>query len=140
MLVDWTHARFAPLTVDVIHLLFTSAGDIADHITEYMSDYYEFLKVIIILCSYHHITSPQGYLATHQLDRNRLGLDLETFWSVVGKVMRAEFVEEAVLTPLTILCQDIASCNMDLAREDIVDLFDSDLVEEDVIPVLEMAM
>ena len=54
--------------------------------------------------------------------------------------MRAEFVEEAVLTPLTILCQDIASCNMDLAREDIADLFDSDLVEEDVIPVLEMAM
>ena len=58
----------------------------------------------------------------------------------MGKTMRAEFVEEAVFAPLTILCQDFASCNMDLSPEDIQEKFDRDLVEEDVIPVLEMAM
>lgn len=85
-------------------------------------------------------THSQGYLAAHDLTGRTLGLDFETYWSVVGKTMRAEFVEEAVLTPLTILCQDIASCNMDLSQEDIQERFDRDLVEEDVIPVLEMAM
>ena len=54
--------------------------------------------------------------------------------------MRAEFVKEAVLTPLTILCQSFASCNMDLSQEDIQEKFDRDQVEGDVIPVLEMAM
>ena len=58
----------------------------------------------------------------------------------MGKTMRAELVEEAVLTPLTILCQDIASCNMDISKEDIQENFQRELVEEDVIPVLEMAM
>ena len=46
VLVDWTHAQFAPLTVDVIHLLFTSTGgNIAENMTEYLNDYYDFLKV-----------------------------------------------------------------------------------------------
>ena len=58
----------------------------------------------------------------------------------MAKTMRAEFVEEAVLTPLTILCQDFASFNMDLSQEDIQEKFDRELVEGDVIPVLEMAM
>ena len=58
----------------------------------------------------------------------------------MGKTMRAELVEEAVLTPLTILCQDIASRNMDISKEDIQEHFQRELVEEDVIPVLEMAM
>lgn len=82
----------------------------------------------------------QGYLTAHELDRRTLGLDFETFWHVVGQTMRAEFVEEAVLTPLTILCQDIASRNMDQSVEDIMDQFDVDMVEADVIPVLELAM
>ena len=79
-------------------------------------------------------------MTAHQLDRKTLGLDFETFWSVVGKTMRAEVVEEAVLTPLSILCQDIASCNMDISKDNIQENFNRELVEEDVIPVLEMAM
>ena len=54
--------------------------------------------------------------------------------------MRAEFVEEAVITPLTVLCKDIVSWNMDMSAEDLTELFDTDLVEVDVLPVLEMAM
>lgn len=45
-MVDWTHAQFAPLTKDVIHLLFASAGDdIAEYITEALNFYYDMLKV-----------------------------------------------------------------------------------------------
>ena len=50
--------------------------------------------------------------------------------------MRAEFVEEAVFAPLTILCQDFASCNMDLSMEDIQEKFDKVLVEEDEVKVV----
>ena len=82
----------------------------------------------------------QGYLAAHQLDRNNLGLDFDTFWGVVAKTMRAEFVEEAVLTPLTLICKDIASSDKELSADDLTDIFDTDIVEEDVLPVLEMAM
>ena len=47
VMVDWTHAMFAPLTLDVIHLLFASArGNIAEYITEALNDYYDLLKVI----------------------------------------------------------------------------------------------
>ena len=50
VLVDWTHAQIAPLTVDVIHLLFTSAGgSVQEFMTEALNDYYDFLKVLIIL-------------------------------------------------------------------------------------------
>ena len=46
VMVDWTHAQFAPLTMDVIHLLFTSAGDnISEYITEALNEYYDILKV-----------------------------------------------------------------------------------------------
>ena len=45
VLVDWTHAQFAPLTVDVIHLLFTCGGNIAEDMTEALNDYYDYLKV-----------------------------------------------------------------------------------------------
>ena len=46
VMVDWTHAQFAPLTKDVIHLLFASAGDdIAEYITEALNFYYDMLKV-----------------------------------------------------------------------------------------------
>lgn len=86
---------------------------------------------------YHH--HPQGHLAGHQLDRNNLGIDFETFWSVVGKTMRAEFVEEAVITPLVLLCGDIPA-DADMSGDDLTDIFDNDLVEEDVLPLLEMAM
>ena len=82
----------------------------------------------------------KGYLSSHQLDRNNLGLDFDTFWGVVGKTMRAEFVEEAVLIPLTLICQEFASANMDMSCDDLTDMFDNDIVEEDVLPVLEMAM
>ena len=95
-------------------------------------------SVILLYCFLCYL--PQGYLTSHQLDRKTLGLDYDTFWSVVGKTMRAELVEEAVLTPLTILCQDIASRNLDISEEDIQEHFDMELVEQDVIPVLEMAM
>ena len=54
--------------------------------------------------------------------------------------MRAEFVEEAVLTPLTLICKDIASSDKELSADDLTDIFDNDIVEEDVLPVLEMAM
>lgn len=124
VLVDWTHAQFAPLTVDVIHLLFTCGGNIAEDMTEALNDYYDYLK---------------GHLAGHQLDRNNLGIDFETFWAVVGKTMRAEFVEEAVITPLVILCGDIAA-DEEISGDDLTDIFDNDLVEEDVLPLLEMAM
>ena len=44
--MDWTHAQFAPLTMDVIHLLFASAGgNIAEYITEALNEYYDLLKV-----------------------------------------------------------------------------------------------
>ena len=58
----------------------------------------------------------------------------------MAKTMRAEFVEEAVLTPLTIICKDIAASERDMSADDLTDIFDNDIVEEDVLPVLEMAM
>ena len=54
------------------------------------------------------LINPQGYLASHQLDRANFGLDFDCFWNCVGKALRAEFVEEAVIAPLVILCGDIA--------------------------------
>ena len=48
--MDWTHAQFAPLTMDVIHLLFGSAGgDIAEYITEALNVYYDTLKVRMLI-------------------------------------------------------------------------------------------
>ena len=58
----------------------------------------------------------------------------------MAKTMRAEFVEEAVLTPLTIICKDIADSAREMSADDLTDIFDNDIVEEDVLPVLEMAM
>ena len=53
--VDWTHAGLAPLTTDVIHVLFTCCDtDIATNMTEALNSYYDYLK---------------GYLAVYQLDR-----------------------------------------------------------------------
>ena len=52
VLVDWTHAQIAPLTLDVIHLLFTSAGgSVQEFMTEALNDYYDFLKVLFSLIS-----------------------------------------------------------------------------------------
>ena len=49
VLVDWTHAQYAPLTTDVIHLLFSCCGsDIAQDMTEALNDYYDYLKVILL--------------------------------------------------------------------------------------------
>ena len=46
VMVDWTHAQFAPLTTDMIHLMFTSVGsDMVDYITEALNEYYDLLKV-----------------------------------------------------------------------------------------------
>ena len=53
--------------------------------------------------------------------------------------MRAEFVEEAVITPLVILCGHL-SPDQEISEDDLTDIFDTDMVEEDVLPLLEMAM
>ena len=125
LLVDWTHAGLAPLTTDVIHVLFTCCDtDIASNMTEALNSYYDYLK---------------GYLAVYQLDRANLGIDFDCFWSVVSKTLRAEFVEEAVIAPLMILCGDLDE-NSDLSPDDLTDIFDNVLIEEDVLPLMQMAM
>ena len=53
--------------------------------------------------------------------------------------MRAEFVEEAVISPLIVLCGDIPK-DKEVSTDDLMDIFDNELVEEDVLPLLEMAM
>ena len=125
MFVDWTHAQLAPLTTDVIHVLFTCCDtEIAHNITEPLNSYYDYLK---------------GYLATHQLDRVNFGLDFDCFWNCISKTLRAEFVEEAVIAPLVILCGDI-DVNTELSTDDLADIFDNVLIEEDVLPLMQMAM
>ena len=78
--------------------------------------------------------------------------------------MRAEFVEESVITPLTLLCGVIPKVHTSLpgpyhtmpglvtqlspllqdqtiSADDLTDIFESgDLIEEDVLPMMEMAM
>ena len=92
--------------------------------TEALNSYYDYLK---------------GYLAVYQLDRANLGIDFDCFWSVVSKTLRAEFVEEAVIAPLMILCGDLDD-NSDLSPDDLTDIFDNVLIEEDVLPLMQMAM
>ena len=67
------------------------------------------------------------------------GLDFDCFWNCVGKALRAEFVEEAVIAPLVILCGDIAD-DANLSNDDLTDIFDNVLIEEDVLPLMQMAM
>ena len=131
----------APLTTDVIHVIFTCCdADISSHMTEALNSYYDYLK---------------GYLATHQLDRQNTGLDFDTFWNIIAKTLRAELVEEvrfnnsniqfnfnifeAVISPLVILCGQIPEDSI-LSQDDLWDLFDDLLIEEDVLPLLQMAM
>ena len=92
--------------------------------TEALNSYYDYLK---------------GYLANYQLDRANFGLDFDSFWNVVGKTLRAEFVEEAVISPLVILCGQLAE-DSNLSADDLTDIFDDVLIEEDVLPLLQMAM
>ena len=75
----------------------------------------------------------------HPCLRLNLGIDFDCFWSVVSKTLRAEFVEEAVFAPLMILFGDIDE-NSDLSPDDIMDIFDNALIEEDVLPLMQMAM
>ena len=81
----------------------------------------------------------KGYLANHQLDRANFGLDFDCFWNSIGRALRAEFVEEAVITPLVILCGSIDE-NSDMSQDDLTDIFDNALIEEDVLPMMQMAM
>ena len=53
--------------------------------------------------------------------------------------MRAEFVEEVIINPLVILCGDLPR-DTAMSDEDLTDIFDTELVEEDVLPLLELAM
>ena len=48
-------------------------------------------------------------------------------------------MEEAVITPLVILCGSIDE-NSDLSQDDLTDIFDNALIEEDVLPMMQMAM
>ena len=57
----------------------------------------------------------------------------------VSRTLRAEFVEEAVIAPLVLLCGDLAE-DAELSRDDLTDLFDNQLIEEDVLPLMQMAM
>ena len=78
-------------------------------------------------------------MANYQLDRANFGLDFDSFWNVIGKTLRAEFVEEAVISPLVILCGELPE-DADLSPDDLTDIFDNVLIEEDVLPLLQMAM
>ena len=58
-MVDWTHAQFAPLTMDVIHLLFTSVGgNMVEYITEALNEYYDLLKVRLDNCVVSNTPTP----------------------------------------------------------------------------------
>ena len=57
----------------------------------------------------------------------------------VSRTLRAEFVEEAVIAPLVLLCGDLAE-DAELSRDDLTDIFDNQLIEEDVLPLMQMAM
>ena len=78
--------QIAPFTQDVVHLIFACCGsDMMTDWTEIISDYYDYLKVAIT-------TDPivlglsQGYLSTHALDSNNLGLNFDKFMGAVAKV------------------------------------------------------
>ena len=48
----YTCVQVAPLTTDVIHVLFTCCDtDIATNMTEALNSYYDYLKVILQLCN-----------------------------------------------------------------------------------------
>ena len=107
--------QLAPFTSDVIHLIFTCCGaDMMSDWTELLNDYYDYIKVSSLAtyscsqvypahigshtCCY--MTHPnsdctaicplaltQGYLSTHALDRNNMGLCFDTYWDAVSKVI-----------------------------------------------------
>jgi len=126
VLVDWTHCQLAPFTCDVIHLIFTCCGaDMMSDWTELLNDYYDYIK---------------GYLSTHALDRNNMGLCFDTYWDAVSKTMRAEFIEETVIRPLTLLFGSLPK-DEPLSPDDLTDIFESaDMIEEDVLPMMQLAM
>ena len=95
--------QIAPFTQDVVHLIFACCGsDMMTDWTEIISDYYDYLKVAIIIITsisdYYDFlnvattTDPillglsQGYLSTHALDSNNLGLNFDKFMGAVAKV------------------------------------------------------
>ena len=43
-------------------------------------------------------------LRAHDLDRSNLKIDFESFWQEVAKSVKSEFVQLAVLTPLSLFC------------------------------------
>lgn len=126
--------------MDVIHVLFTCCDtDVA--ITESLNCYYDYLKVRFKIRKDNQTVNliSQGYLASYQLDRANFGLDFDCFWNCVGKSLRAEFVEEAVIAPLVVLCGHITD-DTNLSSDDLTDIFDNVLIEEDVLPLMQMAM
>ena len=62
--------------------------------TELLNDYYDYIKVsLLCVCllagfSIKEISNTQGYLSTHALDRNNMGLCFDTYWDAVSKVIR----------------------------------------------------
>ena len=62
---------------------------------ELLNDYYDYIKVglfpIPIPCFLVFLwwtyCDMQGYLSTHALDRNNMGLCFETYWDAVSKVI-----------------------------------------------------
>ena len=66
--------------------------------TELLNDYYDYIKVglflipipcFLVFCDGLKLTycNKQGYLSTHALDRNNMGLCFETYWDAVSKVI-----------------------------------------------------
>ena len=72
----------------------------------------------------------------HSLDKT---IDMAAIVDESQRRSVAEFVEEAVIAPLVLLCGDLAG-DAELSRDDLTDLFDNQLIEEDVLPLMQMAM
>ena len=63
--------------------------------TELLNDYYDYIKVglfpihipCFLVLGDGLYCDMQGYLSTHALDRNNMGLCFETYWDAVSKVI-----------------------------------------------------
>ena len=55
--------------------------------TELLNDYYDYIKVVFLVFGDGLYSDMQGYLSTHALDRNNMGLCFETYWDAVSKVI-----------------------------------------------------
>lgn len=125
-LVDWTHCQIASFTSDIVHTIFNCCStDIMNDWSDLLNEYYDFFKM---------------YLKEHNLDRSNLKIDFDTFWNEVAKSVKSEFVHLSVLTPLAILCGQHMAEEEKNKENEVNALFENDLVEEDVLPILEMAM